>query len=123
MAKLLLCAGALFGMLGIVSGAFGAHALKTRLDATYLSAYETAVQYQIYHALALILLGSLIQLGISSQWLAWSGRFIFLGTLLFCGSLYLLALFQWRWLGPVTPVGGLFFIIGWFCALTGFIRL
>lgn len=113
MPQLPLLAGSLSALLAVILGAFGAHALKAKLSVDMLSAYETGVSYQMYHSLALLLTGLLLMQFGQSAYLSWAGRFFLLGIFLFSGSLYLLALTDMRWLGPVTPVGGLCFIIGW----------
>ncbi|HEY4320001.1 MAG TPA: DUF423 domain-containing protein [Gemmatimonadales bacterium] len=110
-ARLAATAGALFGALAVILGAFGAHALQARLDAHDLQTYETAVRYQMYHAFALFAAAWLI-----SQRLPQAGRaaWLFLaGIVIFSGSLYLLVATGQRWLGAVTPLGGLCFIAGW----------
>lgn len=113
MAKFALVAASFSGLLSVVFGAFGAHALKARLSAESLSAFQTGVSYQMYHALALLLVGVLMLQIRDSAALEWSAWFFVAGTVLFSGSLYLLATTSMRWLGPVTPLGGLCFILGW----------
>ena len=120
--------GALFIQLGILSaglsvalGAFGAHALKTRLSAEMQAIYEVGVRYQMYHSLALILLG-ILMLQLSNNWLQWSGWSFLGGTLLFSGSLYVLALSGIRAWGAVTPIGGVLFLLGWFLFGIGMLR-
>lgn len=112
MAKLWLLVGSAYGFLGVALGAFGAHALKQRLSADMLAVWRTAVEYQFYHALALLLLGVLAR-----QWpelsLNAAGTCFMFGVLLFSGSLYALALTDVRMLGAITPVGGLLFLVGW----------
>ncbi len=100
------------GALGVILGAFGAHALKSKLGVDQLATFETGVRYQMYHVFALIAVASLLARSPSSAAVA-SGWFFLAGIALFSGSLYLLALKSWTWLGPVTPLGGLCFIIGW----------
>ena len=103
--------GALFAALAVLAGAFAAHGLKEVLDSQALGIFRTAAQYQFYHALALILTGI-----ISNQYkrpLALPGWFFVAGILLFSGSLYLLALTSIHWIGAITPLGGLSFVIGW----------
>lgn len=104
--------GALFGASGVLLGAFGAHALAERLEAGALSAWDTAVQYQLVHALALVLIAVLCGRddGLAIRVAGWSHA---LGILMFSGSLYLLALGGPRLLGPVTPIGGVAFVLGW----------
>lgn len=120
MTNIFLPIGALAGMLAVVFGAFGAHALRNRLDDYALGVFETAVQYHFYHALALVAVGLLALQQPQTVLLRSSGWLFLLGLLLFSGSLYLLALTGTRWLGAVTPLGGLAFIAGWAClAATG----
>ena len=112
-AKLFLLLGALAGMLGVVLGAFGAHALRAKLAPDLLAVWNTAVQYHFWHALALVAIGIVaIHLPASAP-LKWAGWLMVVGILLFSGSLYVLALTGARWLGAVTPFGGTAFIIGW----------
>ena len=111
--------GALSAATSVVLGAFGAHALKGKLSISSQATFETAVHYQMTHSLGLLLVGVLmIVLGVKTPWLtaAWSFT---VGIFLFSGSLYGLALLGWRWLGPVTPVGGALFIVGWFALAYG----
>lgn len=113
--KLLPLAGALgaaYGFLSVALGAFGAHALKTRLSAEMLVVWKTAVEYQFLHALAILLVVALAErLG---QTLANTAVACFaVGVLLFSGSLYALALTGIRPLGAITPLGGIFFLVGW----------
>ncbi|TMO05262.1 DUF423 domain-containing protein [Pseudoalteromonas sp. S327] len=97
-------------MLSVMLGAFAAHGLKSRLTEYSLGVFKTAAEYQMVHGLALIAVAILIKWGIN---LTMAGGFFIGGTLLFSGSLYLLALSGMKWLGPITPLGGLCFIIGW----------
>jgi len=105
---------AALGGLGVLLGAFGAHALKDSLAPEMLAVWHTAVLYQFLHALAL--LGTGLALQRSPDCRAWrrAGAAFVLGCLLFSGSLYLLAVSGWRWLGAITPLGGLSFLLGWF---------
>ncbi len=106
---------AVTGCLGVALGAFGAHALKTQLEGHYREVWETAVFYHLIHA---------VMLAVVSQMKSWNrGPYLcFLaGILLFSGSLYLLAVTQVRWLGAITPFGGLSFLAGWlWLAIAGF---
>jgi len=102
--------GALLGALAVVLGAFGAHALKERLDPEQLGWWHTAVQYHLGHALALVLLGLFVQRRKSGGLAA---AFFAAGIALFSGSLYAMALGAPRWFGAITPFGGLAFILGW----------
>jgi uncharacterized membrane protein YgdD (TMEM256/DUF423 family) len=112
-AKLFLAVASASGLLAVILAAFGAHGLKGRLDAAMLSAFETAVQYHFFHTLALLGLAALMQRLGDKPLLAASGYLFMAGIVLFSGSLYLLALGGPRWLGPVTPIGGLGFMAGW----------
>jgi uncharacterized membrane protein YgdD (TMEM256/DUF423 family) len=106
--------GALSGFVAVAAGAFGAHALRARLDPGALAVFETGARYQMYHALGLLAVG-----WAAARWPGpWAGRagWLFVaGTLLFSGSLYALALSGVRWLGAVTPLGGVAFLAGWIC--------
>jgi uncharacterized membrane protein YgdD (TMEM256/DUF423 family) len=117
LSRLFLTLGAASGGVSVALGAFAAHALKQRLEAAALGTFHTGVTYQFFHSLALCLLALwLRQLGrdvSASETLAIAGFAFVVGILLFCGSLYGLALGAPRWLGPVTPFGGLAFIVGW----------
>ena len=114
MIKLFLLAGSFFCMLSVILGAFAAHGLKSRLSDYAICIFKTAAEYQMVHGLALIAVAILIKWGIN---LSMAGGFFIAGTLLFSGSLYLLALTGLKWLGPITPLGGLCFIIGWIVIL------
>ena len=109
--RLALTAGALLAALGVALGAFGAHALKARLDAQALGWWETAVQYQMWHAIGLIALAAL-----PLSRLRLAAALLTFGTLIFAGTLYAMALTGIRWLGAVTPVGGTLMIAGWLVA-------
>jgi uncharacterized membrane protein YgdD (TMEM256/DUF423 family) len=109
----ILAAGALIALLGVMAGAFGAHGLRALVDARGLEVFQTAVNYQIVHAFALVLVAILAGMGLSRPLLKWAAGFYLTGILLFCGSLYLLVLSDLRWPGPVTPVGGVCFMVGW----------
>lgn len=103
--------GAVLGMLGVAAGAFGAHALRERLSDRSLDIFETAARYQMYHALAVLAAGwALERWGAPAGAAGWS---FVIGIVVFSGSLYLLALTGIRWLGAITPIGGVAFIVGW----------
>lgn len=112
MTKLFFTAGCLSAFLGVALGAFAAHALKTRLEPDLFNIFEVGVRYQMYHSLGLLALA-----WACSYWnapgLAWSGWAFIAGTVLFSGSLYILSLTGIRWLGAITPIGGLMFLFGW----------
>lgn len=104
--------GALLMASSIIAGAFGAHFLRLRLDPYLLTVYEKAVFYQIVNSLGMVLLGTVALLTESKALL----RPIFLlalGVVVFCGSLYCLSLTGVRWIGAITPIGGVAFIVGW----------
>lgn len=108
----ILFAGASFMALAVILGAFGAHALKTQLSPEMMQVYKTGIEYQFYHALGLLLIGS-IGFQIESKWLRWSAIFLGTGIILFSGSLYVLSLTGIKVIGAITPVGGLSFVAGW----------
>lgn len=113
--KLFLIAGAINGFLSVALGAFGAHALKGRLSEKYLAIWETAVQYQMFHAVALIAIAILMHpnlLGASGA-LSTAGYAILIGIIIFSGSLFALALSGVGILGAITPIGGVAFLVGW----------
>lgn len=112
MAKLFIIAGSLVAAASVALGAFGAHALKARLSVEQLATYQTGVHYQMIHALALVLIGLLLERQASTL-LTVAGFTCLSGIFLFSGSLYLLATTSMRWPGPVTPLGGLAFIAAW----------
>lgn len=105
--------GAFCAFTGVGLGAFGAHGLKTILSAESLAIYQTGVTYQMWHSLGLLVVGLLQNQIPESKKISWSGRFMFLGILLFSSSLYLLAILDYRWLGMITPVGGVCFLLSW----------
>ena len=108
-------AGAVNAAIAVIFGAFGAHALKEKLTEKYLAIWETAVQYQMFHALGLILIGILMStslLGPITQ-LNWAGYLLLAGIIIFSGSLYVLSLSGIGILGAITPIGGVAFIAGW----------
>ena len=112
-AKLFLLLGTLAAVLGVVLGAFGAHALRAKVGPDLLAVWHTAVQYQIWHALGLLLIGLTAMHLPESGPLRWAGGLMVLGIVLFSGSLYGLVLAGTRGLGVVTPFGGAAFIAGW----------
>lgn len=115
-ARFTLMLAALGGALAVLLGAFAAHGLRAQLSERLLEVFQTGVSYQFYHVFALLAVG-LLQLHYRSRLLALSSAFFLLGILLFCGSLYVLAWSGIHWLGAVTPVGGVFFVLGWLTLL------
>lgn len=111
-AKLFLSLGAISGALGVIIGAFGAHGLKAKLSPDMLTVYQTGVQYHFYHTFALLAVG-LLALKFQSGLLTSSGWSFLIGIIIFSGSLYTLSITGISKLGAITPIGGLFFIIGW----------
>ena len=112
-ARLALALGALLAAAAVAFGAFGAHALKSRLGSDALAIWQTAVQYHAWHALGLIAVGLLLLQWPERSALAWAGWAFVAGVALFSGSLYALALSGVRKLGAITPLGGLCFLLGW----------
>jgi uncharacterized membrane protein YgdD (TMEM256/DUF423 family) len=108
----LLFIAAISGFIAVALGAFGAHGLKNIASAEMVSIFKLAVEYQFYHTFALVSLAFAAQ-WLSTKWLNWSAGFFIVGTLLFSGSLYLYALTQAKWIGPITPMGGLCLLIAW----------
>ncbi len=112
-ARWFLLLGAANAALAVLLGAFGAHSLKAHLAAEMMTVYQTGLQYHLFHALGLLAVGfALKQIG-DSVWLRWSGWLMLAGIFIFSGSLYLLSITGLRWLGAVTPLGGLSFIVAW----------
>ena len=113
-------AASVFAVTAVIAGAFGAHALRDRLGPDAMAVWHTAVDYQFWHALALLGIASVAQSEDPS--LRWSMRFFVAGIVIFSGSLYALALGAPRLTGVLTPVGGLAFIAGWICLFVYFLR-
>src|SRR5436190_20847079 len=112
MDRTFLLIGATAGLLGVAFGAFGAHALRSRLSPDMLAVFETAVRYQIYHALALLAVALAVGRIGDAPLLMWAGWAFVVGIVLFSGSLYALALSGVTSLGAITPIGGLAFLLG-----------
>lgn len=115
MERLFFTLASLFGGLAVALGAFGAHALKSRLDEQMLANFETGVRYHFYHALALVAVAVAIRFWQNSNLPNYAGWLFVVGILIFSGSLYVMALTGARWLGAITPIGGVAFIAGWIC--------
>ena len=103
----------LFGGLSVALGAFGAHALRDRIEASLLANYQTGVSYMFYHALALFAVAWAISRWPGSNLPVWAGWLFVLGIAIFSGSLFVMAFTGLRWLGAITPIGGVAFIAGW----------
>lgn len=119
---LFLAVGAAFAFLGVALGAFGAHALKDKVGADKLAVFQTGVQYQMYHALALVGVGILAWVRGASASLTWAGWLFAVGIVLFSGSLYFLTGSGKRAVGAITPVGGLAFLAGWLLLIVSAVR-
>jgi uncharacterized membrane protein YgdD (TMEM256/DUF423 family) len=105
--------GSVLGLLGVVLGAFGAHALRSRLSPEMLAVFETGVRYQMYHTFAILIVAAAIGHAGAARLLTLAGWLFLAGIVLFSGSLYVLALTGVGILGAITPLGGLLFIAGW----------
>ncbi len=121
MERMFVLLGAVSAFLAVAAGAFGAHALRARLDASLLATFEIGVRYQMYHALGLF-----VAAWVANRWpgtlTTASGWLFVAGTLVFSGSLYLLSLTGTRWLGAITPLGGVAFLAGWLCIAAAALR-
>ena len=118
-------AGSLYGLLAVIFGAFGAHALKKRLDWEQLKSFETGVKYQMYHAVLLLVLGFNLNMETSLE--RSMVYCLIIGVFLFSFSIYGLVLSaaqgkKWRFLGPITPIGGLLLVTGWGMLLYSFVQ-
>ncbi len=126
MEKIVIISGASLGIIAIVLGAFGAHAFKKILPEDKMASFEVGVRYQMYAALYLLIIGGLLDF--DSVWENWAYYGVFYGAILFSGSIYLLSFKEYwkaerlRFLGPITPLGGLFMIIGWLALLISFLQ-
>jgi len=112
MSKTILMTASVFLALAVALGAFGAHGLKSQLSSDMMQTFKTGVEYHFYHALGLLLIG-ILTVSFPSELIKWSAILITAGIILFSGSLYVLAVSGIKWLGAITPIGGLSFIAGW----------
>lgn len=110
--KIFIILGAINGFIAVALGAFGAHGLEGKISDHYLGVWQKAVQYQMFHAGGLLVIG-LLGLKISGSMINWSGWLMFIGILLFSGSLYILAVSGIKVLGAITPLGGVAFLVAW----------
>lgn len=122
MPKLFLFAGSVSAALAVILGAFGAHALKSRLSAESLAAYQTGVQYHMFHSLGLLIVGILAERSGKPGMVAYSGWAMLAGIVLFSGSLYALSTTGIRSIGMITPIGGILFIVSWVILAVSFVR-
>lgn len=120
-------AAAVLGLLSVALGAFGAHALKESISDYAVNIFETGVRYQFYHVFALLTAGILYK-EFTNRFIKWAGICFISGIILFSGSLYILTYIKgvvmpgYKWIGAITPVGGLFFILGWLLLLIGALK-
>jgi len=122
MGRTLIMIASVSGFLAVLLGAFGAHGLKTRLTPELITIYQTGVHYHFYHTLALLVCGLLIHTGMDNVAMRISAYAFTAGIIIFSGSLYLLAVTGLRWLGAITPIGGLAFMVGWAALFVGVMR-
>ena len=116
MTRIFLGVGAILGGLSVAAGAFGAHALRQKLSERAIEIFQTGVHYQMYHALALLLVALLLSRAeVAQSTLVAAGFSFIIGVAIFSGSLYALSLTNIKWLGAITPVGGVAFMVGWGC--------
>ncbi len=113
MVKLFLILGAINAFLTVALGAFGAHALEGKIPQKYIETWQTGVQYQMFHALGLFVVAFVMDKLPQTSLVTWAGWLMFVGILLFSGSLYVLSLTQVKVLGAITPLGGVSFIVAW----------
>lgn len=117
--------GAILGAITVALGAFGAHSLKKLVSTQALEIFETGIRYQFLHVFAIIIVGILFK-EFPNKLMIWAGRLFVVGILLFSGSLFFLTILKgfvipgYAWVGPITPIGGLCFIVGWICLLFSF---
>ncbi len=116
---------AFFALWAVILGAFGAHSLKEQLSPDRIAIFETGVRYQFYHAISILIIACLMYFN-RSKWLTYAAYFHSFGIVCFSGSLYLLScryllgIETWTWVGPITPIGGFFFILGWISLIIAF---
>ncbi len=113
MNKTFLLLGSINAFLAVALGAFGAHGLRSKLSAEMLAIYQTGIQYHMFHAVGLMIVGLVFQWISNSSVMIWAGWSMIFGILIFCGSLYILSISGVRWFGAITPIGGLGFLAGW----------
>ncbi|KQU58530.1 DUF423 domain-containing protein [Rossellomorea marisflavi] len=111
--KTFIIIGAINAFLSVALGAFGAHALEGKISAKYIETWNTGVQYQMFHAIGILIIGVMLGNLAPSSLLSWSGWLMLIGTILFSGSLYVLSLSGIKVLGAITPLGGVSFLAAW----------
>ncbi|MBV6684530.1 DUF423 domain-containing protein [Rossellomorea sp. RS05] len=111
--KTFIIIGAINAFLSVALGAFGAHALEGKISAKYIETWNTGVQYQMFHAIGILIIGVMLGNLAPSSLLSWSGWLMLIGTILFSGSLYVLSLSGIKVLGAITPLGGVSFLVAW----------
>ncbi len=117
MARTILCLGSVLGLLAVAAGTFGAHGLEGRANSEALHWFNTGQEYHMYHALAILGCGWLVGGGAPRRTMAAVWCFT-IGVVIFSGSLYVMTLTGWRWLGMITPIGGVLFLVGWVMLLS-----
>lgn len=121
--KVFIILGAINAFLAVALGAFGAHGLEGKLEPKYIGIWEKAVKYQMFHSMGLFIVGILLGKFPASALLSWSGWLMFIGILLFAGSLYVLAVTQISVLGAITPLGGVSFLAAWVLIVIAAVKL
>lgn len=117
--RTLIVSGAILMALAVAFGAFGAHIIQDMLTPDRFEVFKTGVEYHFYHALGILFLGVISMKMPGNRWVSWSGYSFVAGILIFSGSLYLLTLTDTGWLGAITPIGGVAFILGWLFLAVG----
>lgn len=124
MERIFIAIAAIFGGLAVAGGAFASHALKDKLSTSALAIFETGIKYQMYHALALLLVAILLsRMDMSPGFLTATGIAFIVGIFIFSGSLYTLSLTGIKWLGAITPLGGVAFLVGWGCLVIAALKM
>jgi uncharacterized membrane protein YgdD (TMEM256/DUF423 family) len=121
-AKVFLILGGFNAALVVLLGAFGAHGLKARMTAEMLAVFQTGVHYHLFHALGLVAVGLVATQISDSAYLRWSAWLMLAGIILFSGSLYVLSISGLRWLGMITPFGGMSFIAAWILFVAAIVK-
>lgn len=122
MMKVFIIIGAINAFLAVALGAFGAHGLKDKLEPKYLDIWQTGVQYQMFHAVGILVVGLLLNKVAASTQFTWSGWLMLVGIIFFSGSLYLLSLTKVGVLGAITPIGGVCFLAAWVMIIIGAVK-